>query len=229
MKNNILIVLLLLTYGIQANAQTTATIGESSFGLFGGLNFQNINGKSANGDKLSNSLVTRYRAGINYEIPVAAEFFVRPGLQFITKGTQGPVIFTDILGTHAINRELIMNYLELPIHLVFKPLLGSGHLLLGFGPYFSYCLGGKAKFDGNGKPEDTDLTFKKTVPNNDANNLTYFKRMDIGADFFVGYELRNKISFTLNSQLGLVNINAKSADKTENKNTGFGLSIGYRF
>lgn len=59
--------------------------------------------------------------------------------------------------------------------------------------------------------------------------MTYFKRMDIGADFFVGYELRNKISFTLNSQLGLVNINAKSADKTENKNTGFGLSIGYRF
>jgi len=49
----------------------------------------------------------------------------------------------------------------------------------------------------------------------------------------VGYEFANKVSFQLNTQLGLTKINpeyeGEANDKTSAKNTGFGFSLGYRF
>jgi hypothetical protein len=49
----------------------------------------------------------------------------------------------------------------------------------------------------------------------------------------VGYEFGNKVSFQLNTQLGLTKINPEyegvSNDNSSAKNTGFGISLGYRF
>ena len=56
------------------------------------------------------------------------------------------------------------------------------------------------------------------------------KRFDAGANFLAGYEFSNKLSFQLNAGLGLVNIlNTESGDDAKLKNTGFGISLGYRF
>jgi len=92
-----------------------------------------------------------------------------------------------------------------------------------------YAVGGKALFEGTNAPDDTNIDFRSTVSNTDPNNLIYFKRMDVGGNFFVGYELKSGLNFSLTSQLGLVNINSKTTSKLANQNTGFGLAIGYRF
>ena len=189
----------------------------------------NINGTNPNGNALSNSLVPRFTLGINEEIYVAPEFYVQIGLQYITKGTTGNVDYKDLLTTRSITRELNLKYIEMPINLLYKPLVGKGKLILGFGPYIGYCIGGTAIFSGNSAPEDTDLKIQEDVPNNENNNLIYFKTMDIGANFLVGYQLANGINLTLNSQLGLVNINSNSSSSLANKNTGFGLILGYWF
>lgn len=104
-----------------------------------------------------------------------------------------------------------------------------GHLILGFGPYFGYAATGRADFSGNIAPEDSDLQFTDSAPDNDTNNLIYFKRLDIGANFMVGYQFLNGVNLVLNSQLGLIPINSKTNTDLVNKNTGFGLSLGYRF
>lgn len=228
MKKNLYILIALIGVSGMVNAQSDKPLGKSSFGMFAGLNLQNINGKDAAGTKLSNSLVTRFNAGVNYEIPIAPEFYFQPGLQFITKGTKGPVLYTDNNGTHAITREIKMNYIEMPLNLVFKPILGNGHMILGFGPYVGYSIGGNVKFTGSPVPSDTDIQFEKEAPSNDANNLIYFKKLDVGANFFVGYEFQKGLNLVLNSQLGLININSTTTSKMENKNTGFGLALGYR-
>jgi len=219
--------------GIQAKAQTDiftlAPVEESTFGFFGGIDFQNINGKDADGNELKNSLVTRFNIGVNYEMPIAPEFFIQPGLQFITKGASGQVQYTTNSETRTITRKIKLSYLEMPVNFVYKPLLGKGHLILGFGPYFGYGIGGTARFNEEVAPEDSDLQFVKTVPPSDINELIYFRRMDVGANFFVGYQMANGINLLLNSQLGLVNINSTTTTKRENKNTGFGLALGYRF
>jgi opacity protein-like surface antigen len=221
--------MVLIGTNVQAQDQTPGVMGSPSFGIYGGVNFQNINGKDAGGKDLKNSLVTKYHFGINYEIPLAPDFYFAPGLQITAKGTEGPVTYTDNTSTRTINRELSLTYLEVPLNLVFKPLVGNGHFILGFGPYLGYALAGKAKFDGDGAPGETDLVFGKTANANDVNNLVYFKKMDIGANAFFGYQFMSGLNFIFNAQLGLVNINSDTNTDLANKNTGFGISAGYRF
>ena len=235
-KKTICTLILLSMVSYFGNAQdNTPPMGQASFGIYGGINFQNINGKDAAGTKLENSLVTKFHIGVNEEIPIAPEFFFQVGLQFIGKGAKGPIpyTYTDLAGSHTttVTREINMNYLEIPLNLVYKPLVGKGHFILGGGPYVGYAISGKAKFTGSPAPSDRDITFTKTTPDGDGNNLANFKHLDVGGNFFFGYQFLSGFNMIFNSQLGLIDINSDVNDannKTSNKNTGFGLSLGYR-
>lgn len=201
----------------------------TSFGLRGGVNFQNINGKNNNGDKLKNDILTGFNAGVNAEIPLGTSFYLQPGILFTTKGAKSKTV---VLGQD-IKSNIKISYVELPVNFLYKPMLGSGHLLLGFGPYIAFGVGGKAKYDGIGLSSTENVKFKKSVALNDPQDVTYFKPIDAGANILAGYEFNNKISFQLNAQLGLTDIRPKydgaTRDKATAKNTGFGLSLGYRF
>ena len=100
-----------------------------------------------------------------------------------------------------------LSYLELPLNLIYKPALGTGHLLLGFGPYVALGVGGKVKYEDGGSSQQQDVKFKNEVKASDAIDVAYFKPLDAGANFLVGYEFNNKLSFQLNTQLGLTKIN----------------------
>ncbi|MCC7297769.1 MAG: PorT family protein [Bacteroidia bacterium] len=148
--------------GNTTQAQVTSQLGRSSFGVFGSLNFQNINGKDANGNTLQNSLVLRFNAGINYEIPIAPEFYFQPGIQFITKGTKGEVIFTQNNIAHLVKREIKMSYVEVPLNLVFKPMLGSGYVVLGL--MWAMPLAGKPYFQAHPHPQMPTCSLLKQHP-----------------------------------------------------------------
>lgn len=199
-----------------ASAQSTTVSSERlSFGIRAGIDFQNLNGKDAAGNSLKNDLAVRYDVGANVAIPIAPDFYIQPGLLFRTKGAKVDWGF----GSGAIN----LYYLELPIHLLYKPLLGTGRLILGFGPYLAYGIGGKTSYGGT----SYDVTFENT--NDPLKAGRAFKPFDAGADLMFGYEFSNRLSFQLNAQLGLVNISPDYGNSTTVKNTGFGLSAGYRF
>jgi len=230
MKNHIIIVAAALAMSLNTSAQTTtSTDSKARFGIYGGVNFQNINGKDANGNKLENSLVTKFHVGISEEIPLAPDFKFQVGAQYIGKGAKGDFIYNVNNKDVLITREISMNYIEVPLNLVYKPLVGSGRFILGFGPYVGYSFGGKAKFTGTLAPADRNINYTKTAPINETNNFANYKPLDVGGNFFFGYELRNGINFVFNSSLGLININSQTNNKLAEKNTGFGLSIGYRF
>jgi hypothetical protein len=90
-------------------------------------------------------------------------------------------------------------------------------MVLGFGPYAAYAVGGKTK------NPDTDIEF--------GDQPDEWKRFDAGANLLAGYEFSNKLSFQLNAGLGLIRLNnrADGDSKSSVKNTGFGISLGYRF
>lgn len=49
--------------------------------------------------------------------------------------------------------------------------------------------------------------------------------------FMIGYEFKTKLSAALKAQLGLIDINPDTnipGDATRYRNTGFGVSLGYR-
>jgi hypothetical protein len=201
---------LIMTLLISSAMAQTGEIGKTSFAILGGVNLQNLNGKDVNGDKLENDLTFGFNAGINTQIPVAPEFYFQPGLLFTTKGAK---ISTN-------NYKL--SYVELPLNFVYKALVGKGYFMLGFGPYVAYGIGGK------------NIEFKKVVESGDSNSVKYFKPFDAGANLFFGYELPSGIFAQLNTQLGLLDIHPEDNrvsfdDKSSVRNTGYGISIGYRF
>jgi len=198
-----------------ASAQNNGT----SFGLKAGVNFQNLTGKDAFGDKFDNKLKTGLALGVNAQIPIATDFYLQPGIEFNQKGAK----------SNDGNTKINLSYIDVPVSLVYKPLVGSGHVIFGFGPYVGFGIGGKVKGEGY----ESDVKFQNEVNATEvASGTAYFKRMDAGANIFAGYEMSNKISLQLNTQLGLVKVNPKiqgaTNDESSVKNTGFGVSLGYR-
>ena len=215
---------------------TIVSAQDISFGIRAGVNFQNINGKDIGGDKLENKLKHGFNGGITVEIPVAPEFYVQPGLLFSTKGSKlDKYEYNGTLVETSVARSL--SYIELPVNFLFKPALGNGNMLLGFGPYVAYGIGGKDKIDakvaGFDINKDVDIEFQNKVESGDPVDQVYVRPFDAGANFIIGYETGMGLSAQLNAQLGLLNMlpDVKGIDMKDatQKNTGFGISLGYRF
>lgn len=210
MKNKFVLIGLLLAFSATfAIAQGKSNV---SFGILGGVNFQNLNGELPSGDKLENDMLLGYHVGVNVQIPIAPEFYFQPGLMYSIKGAKNTYTamgseFTD---------EIKINYLEMPLNLVYKAPLGSGFFMLGFGPYIAYGISGKQVFEGN------SLSLERGVDYND---------FDAGANIFAGFEMASGLFLQLDTQFGMLNIipDDSSNDQSTAKNTGFGLSLGYRF
>jgi hypothetical protein len=214
MKRTLILVSTLIICAV-ANAQTNGT----SFGIKAGVNFQNLTGKDVNGDKMNNKLKAGFGGGVNALIPIATDFYIQPGVEFNQKGAKS----ND--GDYTTS----LSYIDIPVSVIYKPLVGSGHVIFGFGPYIGFGVGGKVKGPGF----TTDVKFKNDLNADDlTSGYPYFKRMDAGANIFAGYEMSNKVSIQLNTQLGLIKVNPNiegiSDSESSVKNTGFGISLGYR-
>jgi hypothetical protein len=218
MKNRMLILLAGLVLMATAGFAQTKT----SFGIRAGVNFQNLNGEQPiTGDDLEFDLKVGFHVGVEADVPIAEEFYLRPGVLFSTKGAKS----SDNSDT-----KLNLSYVEVPVSFVYKPVLGTGKLVIGIGPYVAFAVGGKIK---NGT--ETDIEFEKEISVAQWNSGTpYLKGFDAGGNIFFGYEFTQNIFAQINAQLGLVNINPEvegldDDDRGKTKNTGFGLSVGYRF
>jgi hypothetical protein len=205
-------------------AQSTGN-DKTSFAVLGGVNFQNITGDDASGNKISSSGIIGFHAGVQAMIPVAPEFYFQPGILFSTKGSKNE----SILGTTSIN----LAYVEVPLNFVYKSKLGGGSIYLGFGPYVGYGIKGNTKVESSLGSVKSDVKFQNKVISSDPLSTTYIKPLDFGGNVLVGYELSSGLFLQLNTQLGLVNIQPEYAsipnNKSSLKNVGFGLSIGYSF
>jgi len=226
MRTTQISLILIFTLATLMAAAQSGSGGKTSFAVLGGVNMQNLNGKDMSGNKLENEMIIGYHAGVNIQIPVAPEFYFQPGLQFSTKGAKN----TDGLISGTYN----LSYVEMPLNFVYKAQVGNGYFMLGFGPYVAYGIGGKAIYEGGSASLETDIEFKKEVESGDPLTTVYIKPFDAGANLFFGYELPVGLFLQFNTQLGLLDINPKDNritgdNKSLLKNTGFGLSLGFRF
>lgn len=189
----------------------------TTFGVRAGVNFATITGKNSAGDKFDNHIKTGFHAGVNAEVPIASGSYIQPGILYTQKGME----FKN--GSD----NLKLTYIEIPVNYIYKPTLGTGRMLLGVGPYAAFGLGGKLNAAGT----ESDVEFTKEYDP----SITKFQRkgIDYGANLLAGYELANNLSFQINAQLGLADLNPKNLpgtnSKTKSNNTSFGISAGYRF
>jgi len=223
MKTKIISIITILLFSLTfVTAQNKEKI---SFGVLGGVNFQNLNEKDYDGDKIENKLITGFHVGANVPIPIVPEFYFQPGILFSTKG-----------GKHegnAATTTTSLSYIEVPLNFMYKGLLGNGYVFIGLGPYIGYAVMGKVKYESGSESEKRDIEFQNVVELEDPLTVPYYKAFDVGANIFFGYEMPVGIFAQLNAQLGLVKINPEYEvlpdDDSSIKNTGFGLSLGYRF
>jgi hypothetical protein len=227
MKTSIIYIFLSISFFLFSASIAAAQLPAQqrmSFGILGGVNFQNLNGKDMAGNKLENTLIPGFHGGVNVQIPVAPEFYFQPGLLFSTKGAK--------VSSEPVTTTYKLSYIELPLNVVYKGMLGNGYFLLGFGPYLGYAIGGKATYEGGSAEVKRDIEFKNVVELTDPLTTPYFRGMDAGGNIFFGYELAAGLFFHVNAQLGMIKINPEYKilpdDQSVVKNTGFGLSLGYR-
>lgn len=228
MKTKILAVIAVLVLS------ATALQAQVDFGIVAGPNFQNMVGKDADGDKITNGMIIGFHAGVKATIPVATDFYFQTGLLFSQKGSKNNLF---LYGKKAASEDYYNNtrisYLELPLHLLYSPELGNGRLLLGFGPYVAYGITGKQTYN-YGSREEIKIQFQNEIEMDEYTpwDEVYFRGFDAGADIFAGYEFAFGLYAQLNAQLGLLNIitDITEWDYDPNlKNTGFGVSVGYNF
>jgi hypothetical protein len=181
---------------LQSNAQA------GRFGVNAGVNFSNITGKDASD---AYKLKTGFQAGVTYDIGIADDFVIQPGLSYVQNGAK----------IDGFDAKVQLNYLQLPVTFQYQPELGTGHLLLGVGPYIGMGIG---QVKGTGG----DLTLKRDW---DEAGL---KKIDAGGKLLAGYQLSNGLSLNLNANLGLVKLSDADNPPTTN-NTSFGVTLGYKF
>ena len=232
MKSRVLTVIAILVLSVPAlQAQV-------SFGLVAGPNFQNLTGKDHDGDKMDNGLIVSFHAGVQASIPIAKDFYFQPGLLYSGKGSKNNLfIIVTKAASDEFNVITHLSYLELPLNLLFRPELANGHILLGFGPYIAYGIGGNQAYEAGSLTLDQEIKFKNSITLEEFWDIdqAYYRPFDAGVNIFAGYELEMGLFFQINAQLGLLNINPEITDIDEGddeaayKNTGFGLSVGYNF
>ncbi|HTE33557.1 MAG TPA: porin family protein [Chryseolinea sp.] len=125
---------------------------------------------------------------------------VLTGLEFVQKNSS------------VEDTKIRLSYLEVPILAVYSyDLNENNNIFGGFGPYIAYGVGGKIKGNGfSGKAFEKDFGYK---------------RFDAGLTFTAGYKFNRKWSVRLAYDLGLVNLQQDSYDKTKNRT--FSINLGY--
>jgi hypothetical protein len=216
--------ILIFTLFVSMAMAQSGVPGKTSFAILGGVNFQNLNGEDNNGNKRENDLLIGYHFGVNAQIPVAPEFYFQPGLQFSTKGAES---------VSALTPTYKLSYIELPLNFVYKGQLGSGFFMIGLGPYVAYGVAGKAIYEVGSVTSESDIVFKNEVVLGDPLLTVHIKPLDAGGNIFFGYEMAGGLFLQLNAQLGMLDIKPdhylNPDDSSTLKNTGYGLSLGYRF
>jgi hypothetical protein len=194
---------------------------QATFGIRGGLDLREIE-SVRNGQMVRNEMAIRFNIGVDFEFPIIRKVYLQPGLIIASKGTKSDAIF---LGEpYVLNTTL--NYLEVPVNLVYKPKLGRDNLVFSAGIYGAYGLGGRFKYESVDW-SNSGATFEDVKFGNDE--AADFKQFDAGGNVAIGYMFSNEFSILLNGQFGVYNIFPDGDLDNSARNNGFGISAGYRF
>ncbi|WP_080055500.1 porin family protein [Spirosoma aerolatum] len=174
------------------------------FGFRGGIQSASF---SFNPNYYSTSNFIGFQAGIMVDKPIGKSGRFRPQLLYSSKGTK------LVNPTTNASLKFSVNYLEVPIDLLFKIPTSSGQLLLGGGLYSGYALSGKVGSEN------------ATIGNSQTDTFT---PIDFGLRASAWYDLPSGLTLNVFYSFGLSNTNPTiSVNEPTVKNRAFGLGIGY--
>ena len=172
----------------------------------------------------STSSIFSYKVGGVIDAPFSKHIYFQSGLAISHKGGNRNYSFYvgDSLNDYE-SRSLVLNYIDLPLTVVYKTRSqGKGRAILGMGATMSYLMGGSNTFNAHGSYNDTLFTkYAKTAPDQ------LLRKFDIGATFFIGYEMSTGLYFKLYYTSGVKDISLIPSEVSKNKM--WGISAGFMF
>lgn len=166
-----------------------------------------------------------FGAGVVADFPLQSNLSVRSSLNFLQK--KGAIEFTNFGTDKKSTVKSTLNYLELPVNLVYKIPMNGKSIYFGAGPSFGYGISGKMKYNGyevlEGVPHPVNESadaFKK-----EADGGADMKRFDISANAIAGVQFDNGLFVNAGYLMGLTNLQKGDGDKY--KNRGIQLTVGF--
>jgi hypothetical protein len=185
-----------------------------SFGVKAGVNFSKLSASSG-GVTASSSSTTGFHVGGVADIGFG-DWSLQPGILYSTKGGS--------YGTSTDGVKLTLNYIEIPVNVLYNIPAGVGKVFIGGGPYFGWGVSGKGTVTGLGTStgsgsETTNVTFGSGQ--NDTKNPDY------GINILGGFRFQSGISLSAGYGIGLGNLSNDSSGSIKNNVLSF--SAGYFF
>ncbi len=196
-----------------ALATMSVSAQDVTIGVRAGLNFANMSEEGVSPDSRLG-----LHAGVVFDIPVAENFFVQPGLFLSQKGAK----MTEKVDGVKVEANLTPLYLEVPVLASYRiPLSEKVKLHLNAGPYLAYGISGKTK------AEAAAGGYKESAEVDLFGDEGSAKRFDAGVQIGAGLGFLNNYYAGIAYEWGVTNISQTTSGKTKNRN--FMISLGYNF
>jgi Outer membrane protein beta-barrel domain len=194
---------------------------QMKFGVKGGITQSSVK-EDLNMPDNEYSLQTGFQIGVFAEKQLTGNLVFRPALQLTQKGYKSVV--GNPGGPFYWNRDLLTNYIELPLDLLYKfRLNNASNFFVGTGPILSYGINGRLKATLVTTDNNQQLHTKKSTDNNIfKNNID--QRFDLGWNANAGIQ-SCRMSFNLSYNHGITNL--VKDDNQSLKNRSFAFTVGY--
>lgn len=204
----------------------TANSQKARVGVTGGINLANISRTIGGVDKDGDFRIG-VMGGMMVDVPLCKKgghISFQPDLRYTQKGSAEPLL------TPNVQNYIALRYAELASNFVYNfNNKKGGTFYLGGGPYLSFPLPSKKVQHSAGTPDiTTDISFGQQVAND-------FKGVDYGADFTMGYRIKNGVFLALNYTQGARNLvpsdklDLPGGGDDKMKNISFGIRVGFLF
>jgi len=223
MKRTLLLAAMLLVFGQISNAQLRIA-------LAGGAHSSTIveTNDLPNWSEIESGYSNRTGAHFGFiadlQLGVKSKFYAQPGVMFYNKGRKFYSNYdTAVYNYFSIDAKQFINYIDIPLNLVYKiPLGGKTKFFLGGGPYLSFFYSGlekKETYLKTGKfetEENTDLPI--------GNAPGKYKTFDFGVNGTAGFEFGG-VFIAGNFSQGLTDMYTATYDGSF-KNRVYGATLG---
>lgn len=167
-------------------------------------------------------------AGFLAEVPIGKKLTFRPELNFIQKGSKT----NSTLSFYDASTKITLNYIEIPLNVVYKLQAGSGNFFFGLGPSFAFGISGKNKHSNSNYPGDPKYNYTADIKfdgneNDSVISKEHLKAFDFGANILAGYRLKMGIFFKIGYTYNFLDIDASKYYGY--KNRGLNVCVGYLF